>query len=96
MTIATASQWALLGGYMTLLLWSAFVGGWLPRLRPVAWAAGSVAVSHVVYYALFLIWPDVLDGPATMLFSIALRFQILFTAAILLAMAVRRCQCGRG
>ena len=90
MTIATASQWALLGGYIALLLWSAFVAGWLPRLRSVAWAAGSIALSHVVYYALFLIFPDVLGGPATMHFSIALRFQVLFTAALLLALAVKR------
>lgn len=90
MTIATASQWVLLGGYIAILLWSAFVAVRLPRLRPVAWAAGSIGLSHVVYYALFLIWPDVLDGPATMSLSIVIRYQVLFTAALLLALAVKR------
>ena len=90
MTLATAAQWALLGGYVALLFWAAFTAYWLPRLRPYAWAAGSVALSHVAYYALFLIWPEVLDGAATQNFSIAIRYQVLFTGALLLALAVRR------
>lgn len=89
-TVATAGQWALLGGYLALLAWVIIVGQRLPRLRPFAFVAGTVAASHIVYYALFLIFPDVLNGEATMLFSIAIRFQILFTAALLLALAVRR------
>lgn len=92
MTLATVEQWALLGGYVALLFWAAFTAYWLPRLRPYAWAAGSVALSHVAYYALFLIWPEVLDAAATMAFSIALRFQILFTVGLLLALAVYRSQ----
>ena len=90
MTLATAAQWALLGGYVALLFWAAFIAYWMPRLRPYAWAAGSVALSHVAYYALFLIWPEVLDGAATQNFSIAIRYQVLFTGALLLALAVRR------
>ncbi len=92
MTIAVAGQWLLLGGYTALLAWSILVGWRISRLRPSAAVASSLAISHVVYYVLFLILPDVLDAGGTMLFSIAIRFQVLFTAALLLALAVRRSQ----
>ena len=96
MTIAVAGQWLLLGGYTALMAWSLLVGWRIPKLRPSAAVAGTLAFSHIVYYVLFLILPDVLDAGGTMLFSIAIRFQVLFTAALLLALAVRRNQWRRG
>ena len=90
MSIALAEQWSLLGGFAALLAWAFAVGWRFPRLRPAAAVAGAIGLSHTVYYALFLIWPDVLDGAATQNFSIAIRYQVLFTGALLLALAVRR------
>jgi hypothetical protein len=52
-----------------------------PRLRPLAFAVGYSCRPHTVYYALFLVYPDVLDAAQTMLFSIILRYQMLFTTA---------------
>ncbi len=90
MNIATTAQWLLLGAYLSLLLWTPAVGWLLPRLRPVAFAAGSIALTHTVYYASFLLWPDWLDYTRTMLFSLAIRFQVFFTITLGMALAVRR------
>jgi hypothetical protein len=88
--MAIALQYGLLYGYMALMA-CAVVAGWRwPRLRPLAFAAGFLAATHVVYYALFLIWPDALDAPQTLLFSVVLRYQVLFTAALVLAASVAR------
>jgi hypothetical protein len=42
-------------------------------------AVGFLSATHAVYYALFLVYPGVLDAAQTMLFSIVLRYQVLFT-----------------
>lgn len=90
MSVATAGQWLLLGGYAALLVCSAVVGWRRPRLRPLAAAAGSIAVTHVAYYAAFLVWPDWLGFDATMLFSIAIRLQVLFLMGLGLGLAAGR------
>lgn len=88
--MAIALQYGLLYGYLALLA-GAFLTGWRrPRLRPLAFAVGFLSATHVAYYALFLIWPDVLDGAATLLFSVVLRFQVLFTGALILGASVAR------
>lgn len=88
MSAAAILQWGLLVGYGLLL---AAVVASLPRLR--RWrqvgAVAFLAAPHVVYYALFLVWPEVLDGGQTMHFSIALRYQLLFIAAGVLARELR-------
>ena len=86
--LALALQWLLLAGYAVVTV-AALVGGRRPPGRRVAAAVLFFAVPHAVYYALFLIWPPVLGSGGTMLFSIALRFQPLFVAALLLALAKR-------
>jgi hypothetical protein len=85
-----AAQWLLLIGYAVLFVLSAVVTWRMPRLRPAAAVSGSLAVSHVAFYALFLLFPDVLDARQTMWLSIVIRFQVLFTVALLLALAVLR------
>jgi hypothetical protein len=88
--VAEVLQYGLLYGY-TALLWGAFLAGWRwPRLRPLAFAVGFLSATHIAYYALFLIWPDVLNGEQTLLFSVVLRYQVLFTAALVLLMSVER------
>ena len=86
--LALALQWLLLAGYAIVTV-AALVGGRRPPGRRVAEAVLFIAVPHAVYYAMFLIWPGVLGPMGTMLFSIALRFQPLFVAALLLALAKR-------
>lgn len=83
-------QAGLFAGYAALLVAAFIVGGRRPPLRPLAFAAGMVAAGHVVFYALFLWWPEALDGRQTMLLSFILRYEVLFVAALALALAVRR------
>lgn len=90
MAPAVALQWGLLAAYLGLL-WAAWLVGWRrPSLRPWAFAVGFLSATHAGYYWLFLVWPDVLDGDATMMVSIALRYQVLFTAMLVLALAMSR------
>ena len=86
--LALALQWLLLVGYAVVTV-AALVGGRRPPGRRVAAAVLFIAVPHAVYYAMFLIWPGVLWPMGTMLFSIALRYQPLFVAALMLALARR-------
>ena len=90
MTAALALQWGLLVAFLALLMTAVIAGKIWPRERPIAFAVGFLALTHVVYYALFLIWTDVLAGYGTMLYSIALRYQVLFTATLILGMSVLR------
>ena len=91
-TAATAAtlQKGLLVGYTMLLLIAAMAGARVRRLRPLAFSVGFLSATHVVYYALFLVYPGVLDAAQTMLFSIVLRYQVLFTTAIVLVMGMAR------
>ena len=92
MTPATALvlQRGLLVGYVALLLIAAMTGVLRPRLRPLAFAVGVLSATHTAYYALFLVYPGVLDAAQTMLFSIVLRYQVLFTTTIVLVMGMAR------
>lgn len=83
-------QRGLLVGYVALLLIAAMTGVRWPRLRPLAFAVGVLSATHTAYYALFLVYPDVLDAAQTMLFSIILRYQVLFTTAIVLVIGMAR------
>jgi len=87
---ALALQRGLLVGYVTLLLIAAMAGVRWPRLRPLAFAVGVLSATHTAYYVLFLVYPDVLDAAQTMLFSIVLRYQVLFTAVLVMAMGIAR------
>ena len=89
MPLTIQLQYGLLAGYAALLL-AALLAGWRrPDMRPSSFAVGVLSASHVVYYALFLIWPDVLDGQQTMLFSIVLRYEVMFALCIALAIEAR-------
>ena len=87
---ALVLQRGLLVGYVALLLIAAMAGIRWSRLRPLAFAVGVLSATHMLYYALFLVYPDVLNSAQTMLFSIVLRYQVLFTAAIVLVMGMAR------
>ena len=89
-TTAAALQKGLLVGYVALLLIAAMTGVRWPRLRPLAFAVGVLSATHTAYYALFLVYPGVLDAAQTMLFSIVLRYQVLFTTTIVLVMGMAR------
>ena len=88
--VALALQTWLLVGYVLLVVTSVMAGARWRRLRPLAFAVGFLAATHAVYYALFLIWPHVLSAPQTMLYSIVLRYQVLFTATIVLVMGMAK------
>ena len=88
--MAESLQVGLAVGFLGLLVAAFVAGARRPIVRPVAFAAGVVAGSHALYYVLFLWFPDVLDGAQTMLFSIALRYEILGLVAMSLALAVMR------
>ena len=83
-------QYGLLFGYAALLIASIVVMARRPRLRPVAFAAATLAAAHPAFYMQFLWFPDVLDARQTMLFSFALRYQVLGVAALILILAVIR------
>jgi hypothetical protein len=87
---ALALQRGLLVGYVALLLIATMAGIRWSRLRPLAFAVGFLSATHAVYYALFLVYPGVLDAAQTMLFSIVLRYQVLFTTTIVLVMGMAR------
>ena len=89
-TTAATLQKGLLIGYVTLLLIAAMAGVRWSRLRPLAFAVGVLSATHMLYYALFLVYPGVLDAAQTMLFSIVLRYQVLFTTTIVLVMGMAR------
>lgn len=89
MTTAIVLQWGLLLGYGLLVI-AALIAGRRRSARPLALGIIFLSLPHMVYYILFLILPQVLDGQQTMLFSLALRYQVLFTGALLLATDVRR------
>ena len=89
-TTAAALQKGLLVGYTMLLLIAAMAGARVRRLRPLAFSVGFLSATHTVYYALFLVYPGVLDAAQTMLFSIVLRYQVLFTTTIVLVMGMAR------
>ena len=75
----------------TALLIAALVIGWRrPHLRALAFASGTVAAPHAAYYVLFVWFSDVLDASQTMLFSIALRYEVLGMTTLLLAMPLAR------
>jgi hypothetical protein len=71
MTSVTALQWGLLLGYLALSI-VALASLRRVESRPMAAAVLFLAAPHIVYYGLFLVWPDVLDAAQTMQFSIAL------------------------
>ncbi len=89
MSLAIALQWGLLIGFALLLSAAVWVGRRRPAAGPVVFAVGMVAGAHTAYYALFLIWPDVLGAQETMLFSISLRYMILFLTVFVLVLALR-------
>ena len=89
-TTAAALQKGLLVGYTILLLIAAMAGARVRRLRPLAFSVGFLSATHAVYYALFLVWPEALGPQGTMLFSIGLRWLVLFVAVFMLAMALKR------
>lgn len=83
-------QYGLLFGYLVLFIAAVVVLVRRPRLRPVAFAAATIAAAHTVFYMQFLWFPDVLNARQTMLFSFALRYQVLGVAALILILAVIR------
>lgn len=83
-------QYGLLFGYLALFVVAGIVLIRRLQLRPVAFAAATIAAGHTVFYVLFLWLPDVLDARQTMLFSFALRYQVLGVAALVLILAVIR------
>ena len=88
--MAESLQVGLALGFLLLFV-AAFVAGAKQRgVRPTAFAAAIVAGSHALYYILFIWFPDALDAPQTMLFSIVLRYEVLGLVAIVLALSVLR------
>lgn len=88
MTVSTAAQWILLAGYAALLLASLGVGWRRERLRPLAFTVGFLAFTHTAFYVAFLLLPGWMDGRQLFNFSIVIRYQVLFTALLLLISVV--------
>jgi hypothetical protein len=83
-------QGCLAVGFIASFL-AAMIAGWRwPRLRPLAFAVGVVAAPHALYYVLFVVFPDVLNGPQTQLFSIVLRYQVLGLCILALVLPLVR------
>lgn len=90
MTLSLWLQWGLLVGNAALVAAAAVCSWARPQARPWAFAVGVLAGSHGIYYALFLWQPRILAPEQTMLFSIALRYMVVFMAAFLLMLSARR------
>jgi len=88
--ISTALQWTTLAAYSLLAVVCVAVGWRRPTLRAEAWALFLIALNHMAWYAVFLLAPDWLDGPATMLWSIVLRLHAAFTMMLWLILKARR------
>ena len=88
--MAESLQTGLALGFLFLVAAALIAGAKRRGVRPTAFAAGVVAGSHALYYALFLWFPDALDGPQTMLFPIVLRYEVLGLVALTLALSVLR------
>ena len=88
--MAESLQVGLALGFLFLFVTAVIAGLKGRGVRPTAFAAAIVAGSHALYYVLFVWFPDVLDGPQTMLFSIVLRYEVLGLVAIILALSVLR------
>lgn len=87
MPVDRLAMWGLLAGFSLLSVAALLVMRW-PRLRAAGAAAAFMAVPPAVYYALFLIWPDVLGPVGTMRYSLMLRYQTLFIVTLGLGIAV--------
>jgi hypothetical protein len=86
MTTATLLQMGLLIGN-TALLAAMLVLGWRHKsLRPWAFAVGFLSAIHAAYYYFFLIQPGVLGAYATMMFSIGLRYVVLFLSVLVMVL----------
>lgn len=90
MTTGVQLQWGLLIGYTVLLGAALYVGLCCPRLRAAAFGVGVLAFVHAGYYVCFLLLRPWFSGNALMLMSIIIRYQVLFAAALLLLLAIRR------
>lgn len=90
MPISTELQWTTLAAYGLLAAVCVVIGWRRPSLRAEGWALFLVALNHVAWYAMFLLAPDWLDGPATMLWSIVLRLHVAFTMMLWLILKARR------
>ena len=88
--MAESLQTGLALGFLSLLVVALIAGAKRRHVRPTAFAAFIVAGSHALYYVLFVWFPDALDGPQTMLFSIVLRYEVLGLVAFILALSVLR------
>lgn len=90
MDTITTLQWGLFAAYLTLFSISAITFARRPQLRSIAFLCAFIALPHIAFYITLLILPDWLDELETMMLSIAIRYQIIFTASLLLALAVRK------
>lgn len=89
MDVDVALQWLAVAAFAVVALACVWV---LARQRRpqagVAVALLVVALNHVAYYVVFLVFPDWLDALETMLWSIVLRLHVAGTALLALWMAV--------
>ncbi len=90
MSTGVALQWLVLAAFVVLAGACAYV---LARKRPsltgVAVALLVVALHHVAYYVVFLVFPNRLSALETMLWSIVVRLHVAGTALLALWMAWR-------
>lgn len=86
MTTATLLQMGLLIGNTALLAAMLLLGRRHKSLRPWAFAVGFLAAIHAAYYYFFLIQPDVLGTYATMMFSIGLRYVVMFLSVLVIVL----------
>lgn len=87
MGVGTALQWLVLVAFGVVAVASVYVLARRQGLAGVAVALLGVAINHVAYYGVFLVFPDWLGETATMLWSIVLRLHVAGTALMALWMA---------
>lgn len=84
---ATTSQWGLLIGFSVCFIAAVYFLISRKKVRFIYFGIASIALSHLVYYILFLLHPGFLTSDQTASFSIAIRYHVFFVLVIGLILA---------
>lgn len=86
---ATIAQWGLFIGNGLLLTMAVVIGWRWPSSRPWMVMTGALSLTHTLYYLAFLVFPEALNSSQTVAFSIAIRYQTMFTLVFVVTSVLR-------
>jgi hypothetical protein len=89
-TVVLSAQWILAGCFIFLFILALMAGWRYPGIRAAAAAIAILSAIHIAFYYALLVRPDWLNTYETMLFSVVIRYYVMFLALLILALAIRR------